>query len=295
MEIQICLRPDSSERVNYNAADFPAYIDRCELSSYPNYAGASHWHEDVELIAVCAGHMLYNINGEVVTLAEGDGIFVNARQLHFGFSDNRSDCTFLCVVLHPLLLCASPYLEKKFISPVLAADTMPYHLLHRTVAWEAGILEKVHAMYAALPDGASELLIQGLFYEIWAALYRNMLQEQQPPFRSHHLSALKEMLAYLEQHYPDRLRLAEIAQAGHVGKTSCCAIFQEFLHQTPNACLTDCRLRKGTELLVSTDMTVMEICYEVGFSGASYFTETFRKAYGCSPRAYRQQKRGGLR
>ena len=42
------------------------------------------------------------------------------------------------------------------------------------------------------------------------------------------------------------------------------------------------------ELLRSSDMTVAEICYEVGFSGPSYFTETFRKKLGCSPSAYRR-------
>ncbi|MCI9604201.1 MAG: helix-turn-helix transcriptional regulator [Ruminococcus sp.] len=91
-----------------------------------------------------------------------------------------------------------------------------------------------------------------------------------------------------EEHYREKISLSDIARAGGVGKTSCCAIFRRFVNQTPNACLTDYRLRKGAELLMSTNLTVTEICYEVGFSGGSYFTETFHRCLGCSPGEYRK-------
>ena len=40
--------------------------------------------------------MSYNVNGTIVRLGEGEGIFVNARQLHYGFSEERTECDFLC-------------------------------------------------------------------------------------------------------------------------------------------------------------------------------------------------------
>ena len=144
-------------------------------------------------------------------------------------------------------------------------------------------------MHESLSEPTAELLIQGRFNEIWSELYKHRRQSDHLPIlRNHNLHVLKVMIAYIQEHYRDKVSLADIAKAGNVGKTSCCAVFQNFINKTPNTFLTDYRLRKGAELLLSTDMTIAEICYEVGFSGASYFTETFRKGFGCSPGQYRK-------
>ena len=91
----IKLRPDLSEEVQYNSSDFPVYISYGVLSSYPNFAAPVHWHDDIELIAVISGWMEYNVNGEIIRLESGNGIFVNARQLHYGFSSCHGECEFI--------------------------------------------------------------------------------------------------------------------------------------------------------------------------------------------------------
>lgn len=286
----IIIRSDKSEKVQYNVSDFPVYIKRGILSSYPNYSAVSHWHDDVEFIAVTQGHMRYNINGEIVQLEAGDGIFVNARQLHFGFSVDQSECIFVCILLHPMLLCSSRYLEQKFVAPILFDNNLPYCILHQNVQWEIHILNNLMEMYDCISANTAELKIQSLFYSIWDELCCHKKSFERPVVRNHHLSALKDMMAYIEEHYREKITLSDIAGAGCVGKTSCCTIFQKFINQTPNAYLTDYRIQKSADLLQSTDMTVSEICYEVGFSGASYFTETFHKSFGCTPSEYRAKR-----
>ena len=43
------------------------------------------------------------------------------------------------------------------------------------------------------------------------------------------------------------------------------------------------RLQRGKELLQTTDKTVSEVAYEVGFSAPSYFTKCFKDEFGVSP------------
>lgn len=62
------------------------------LSQYPEYRAPSHWHDDIEFICVLLGGMKYNVNGEIVNLKKGEGIFVNSGQMHSGFSDNGQEC-----------------------------------------------------------------------------------------------------------------------------------------------------------------------------------------------------------
>ena len=52
---------------------------------------------------------------------------------------------------------------------------------------------------------------------------------------------------------------------------------------SPNELLRIARLKKVASLLASSDMTVAEIGYEVGFSSPSYFTKCYKEQFGESP------------
>jgi AraC-like DNA-binding protein len=54
--------------------------------------------------------------------------------------------------------------------------------------------------------------------------------------------------------------------------------------------LTEYRIGKSAELLISSSLNVTEIAEQCGFGGASYFTETFRKIMGCTPTEYRSKR-----
>lgn len=53
--------------------------------------------------------------------------------------------------------------------------------------------------------------------------------------------------------------------------------------QSPVELLRTARLQKGRELLQTTDKTVSEVAYEVGFTAPSYFTKCFKDEFGVSP------------
>lgn len=286
---------DRSEKVVYDYPDFPIYIRKGYLSAYPTYRAESHWHDDVEFILVLSGHMQYNINGEVVNLTEGEGIFVNTRQLHFGYSDSKQECVFICILLHPILLCTSRTIEQKYVNPILFNENIPYHHLSKNSEWEIAILSSTNAIFNTLNDDVFEMKIQREIYNIWIALCENILSiEHKHTYQNHHLTSLKDMISFINQSFQDKISLDDIAKAGKVGKTGCCNIFKRYINKTPNEFLTDLRLRKSLELLTQTDKTVLEICYEVGFSSASYFAETFRKNYSCTPVEYRKNKKHSL-
>ena len=55
---------------------------------------------------------------------------------------------------------------------------------------------------------------------------------------------------------------------------------------SPNELLRIARLKKAASLLASSDMTVSEIGYEVGFSSPSYFAKCYKELFGESPQIY---------
>ena len=49
------------------------------------------------------------------------------------------------------------------------------------------------------------------------------------------------------------------------------------------------RLTKGKYLLKSTDKSISEIAYEIGFNSPSYFTRAFKELYGFSPKEFKEK------
>lgn len=53
-------------------------------------------------------------------------------------------------------------------------------------------------------------------------------------------------------------------------------------------------MEKAADYLRNTEQSVTEIAGKVGYNDANYFTRTFRKRYGISPREYRNRQRVDL-
>lgn len=285
------LNDDRSEKALYDYTDYPIYIRRALLSDYPEYAALAHWHDDIEIIYVMYGEMQYNINGEIITLRENNGVFVNTRQMHFGFSPDKKECDFICVRLHPLILCATSAYERDYVLPVLHNRNAAFIKLSADVPWQKEIFEIIGNMYSVKDEKSAPLKIQNMFLNIWIHLYENISYENSPKTQNTDLSVLKNMIGFIQRNYAVKISLAEIAAAGAVGQSKCCKVFAKYIGQTPNVYLTGYRLNKSIELLKNTDMSMTEIADAVGFGGSSYYAETFRKWRGKSPSEYRKKLR----
>ena len=106
--------------------EYPIYIRHSCLSSYPGYAAPPHWHDDIEFIIILKGGMTYNVNGKLIDLASGEGIFVNSRQMHFGSLASQIAFVqnlFLAAMTIGLSMFAAQYWgkgEKKEVEKMLA-------------------------------------------------------------------------------------------------------------------------------------------------------------------------------
>lgn len=61
---------------------------------------------------------------------------------------------------------------------------------------------------------------------------------------------------------------------------------------SPNELLRQMRLKKAASLLASSELTIAETAYEVGFSSPSYFTKCYREHFGESPTDFLKRKEG---
>lgn len=283
---------DFSETVAYNNPLFPAYVRYGILSAYPDYAAVSHWHKDLEFIVVRNGCMTYNVNGELIELTAGNGIMVNSRQLHYGFSAEHRECEFICILLSPELLSGNEWFYQNCIAPVTENSFYPYLYLSGE-GWENAVLEQVNGLYAAFTAQPEQKLscftLIDSFLSIMKLLYENLdVKNYDMAKPSNDLTSLKNMITYIEEHFSRQITLENIALSGACCKSRCSSLFKKYLRETPMTYTAKLRLQKSLPALLNTDKSITEIAYEHGFCGASYYCETFQKYYGTSPLKYKK-------
>lgn len=100
---------------------------------------------------------------------------------------------------------------------------------------------------------------------------------------------LRPTLEYLQKNYQNRISIDDIAKASHMSVSRLCHLFKEQLGLTVFDYLTNLRVSRAKYLLVSTDMTCLEICLDSGFNNLSYFNRTFKKRIGMTPSQFRKQ------
>lgn len=281
------LNSDLSENVDYNIKDFPAYIKKGKLSNYPDFKAVSHWHDDLEFIIIIDGQMNYDVNGEKIFLQEGEGIFVNSRCFHYGYSDNHKECNFICILLSPKLFFINNYLIENYLNPLINNSHLPFQKLNHSIQWQSSILHNLKDIYKDNIEAIKPFIILEKSAHIIELLIENMDSLHNDDKNANDILALTAMIGYVQKNYQDKILLKNIYNAGNCCKTKCTVLFQKYLGTTPITYLNRYRLEKSSFLLLNTTKTITEIAYECGFSNSSYFCELFLKYYKTSPKKYR--------
>lgn len=102
-------------------------------------------------------------------------------------------------------------------------------------------------------------------------------------------SDLQRLEHYLDQHYMEKLSLASISQALHIGRTKLCALAKELSGgRTLSWLIAQRRIEAAKRLLLQSDLPVSAVAETVGISDYNYFTKVFRSVTGATPSRFRK-------
>ena len=103
-------------------------------------------------------------------------------------------------------------------------------------------------------------------------------------------SLVLKSLTFLEEHYNDPdTTLKSISQYLHVSPSYFSAIFKKETGKSFIDTLTEMKMNKAKELVITTDQKMFEIAFACGYEDQHYFSYSFKKYFGLSPTKMRKQ------
>ncbi|WP_199615068.1 response regulator transcription factor [Paenibacillus alkalitolerans] len=101
-------------------------------------------------------------------------------------------------------------------------------------------------------------------------------------------SCFKQMVKYIDNNYQYKLYLKDLSVKFFINQVYCCQLFKKKLGKTFSEYVTELRIKKARELLISTELSVEEIATKVGYIDYYYFNKVFKKQCGITPAKFRK-------
>lgn len=94
--------------------------------------------------------------------------------------------------------------------------------------------------------------------------------------------------SFIYEHYNEDLSVEILAEQVYLSPGYFSYIFKKETGQNLSRFVKEYRIEQAKKRLSDTNMKVVQICQETGFSNVSYFIKSFREYYGCTPEQFRK-------
>ena len=104
---------------------------------------------------------------------------------------------------------------------------------------------------------------------------------------------LKRVTEIIEKHIDDtEFDVPVLCKEAAIGRSLLYSKFKALTGMTPNNFILNYRLKYAASMLQKyPDIPIAEVSDRCGFSTSVYFSRCFKNQYGCTPQAYRKEKR----
>lgn len=104
-------------------------------------------------------------------------------------------------------------------------------------------------------------------------------------------SVVERAKKYIDENYHKDISLEDVSQKVDISSYYFSKIFKEETGENFIEYLTGLRMEEAKRLLEESDLSIKEVCSEVGYSDPNYFSRNFKKYAGVTPTEAREQRR----
>lgn len=280
------------EKISHGDPTFPYITYLCSIPlDFPMVP--LHWHDELEFIYIKKGSGIVTVDFTQYIVDAGTIVLIIPGQLHSIEQLADSSMEYENIIFHPGILisktadaCNSELLLPLFngkiaIPTVYKKGTSFYDEI-------ASCIDANDEIRKTFPKGYQLFLKSQLFMLFYILIEKcsiNVVEQKD----GKSLEKLKLILKYIENHYMNKITIADAAAEVQLSQSHFMKYFKNTMGTSFIDYLNDYRLTMASRLLLSSDSSILVISEEVGYDNLSYFNRSFKKRYGMTPSAYRKR------
>ena len=270
---------------NSNKLPIMVDINRWKKADLP------HFHNYTQFSYVLAGTMSYS-NGEDLYTLNAGGCTTALPYVHHHLDTTNSEDTPMTVTIsfNDDFLTERGYdffsYDAKFaqfegfaIPPV---KTFEGEEKKRSDELINRIITEFSKRFAMSFDLLSELLAEFLRLLCTEPVH---FPEKDFQLAKEHANNINASVRYIALHYAEKISTLDLCRIAAMSQSAYTRKFKHFTSMTPSKFLTEVRVSEARLLLITTNLSITEIAYQVGFYDKSHLIHAFKELFGESPLA----------
>ncbi len=247
-----------------------------------------HFHDYYEIILVISDGVIHVVNGEKQLLKKGSLLFIRKQDTHtfeYGIGGNVSFLNFAFTeeVISSLFF----YLSNGFCFDKLLSVKMPpiVVLTGRDISYVKGLFDELSAFP---PEDVlerkyqSRIVLFKIFTKFFSAYkFIEQQSEENMPFWLVQFDKEMHKIENFSEKAEHMVKLSGKCQA-YLGR-----MLKKYFGITATEYLNNIRLQYLANMLSSTDIPILDLCYECGYNNISWAYTLFKEKFGVTPLAYR--------
>ena len=246
---------------------------RCSKVSNLDYH--LHAQGEVELVVMLRGSCRVTCGSRADVIRAGDIFCVFPNQPHKYEASTDVQAYLLIVPVKRYLSAYGNLLQKQ----------LPTDPICRREHLDPALLALLESAYLDI-DHASEPVMQGYMMVIFGKILEYFdLTEQKTGSEE----SLRRVLKYINEHYREAVSRKQIAKAVGYNESYISHLFSETMQTTLTDYVHSLRVEDACRLLTETDVSVIQIGFDLGFASVRNFNRVFLKRTGMTPKQYRNR------
>lgn len=279
------------EKISYGHSRSFAVLD----FRLPRFHCPFHYHPELELtlIAESTGHRY--VGDHIGRFAPGDLVLMGPNLPHMYINDAafKGKARSICIQFLPDCFGANFFQlgEMKNVRHLLERSRVGISFHGRTRDKASKAMEDMSGT-----EGFPRLAAVLQILEVLACSreFRTLASPAYSPslalYQGERINRVCELVS---KKFREGITQSEAARAARMSPPSFSRFFRRATNRTFRAFLNEVRVGHASHLLLESDRTVAEVCYDSGFGNLSNFNRQFLKLRKVSPRAWRQKATRG--
>ena len=253
------------------------------VSIYDNIEYPMHYHPDPEMIFVLEGAARIHTSYYTIDrMEENEFLFINRSTVHNIEKIGSEPCRIMSIHFH------MKDIAELFSLPELAAFSIasfdeycPPNIIAQLRKYLVDIASSYFSLPAAKESELSDKVMECYVYMVnnfqWFYYEDYILRNYPQRMPLAQITRAEEIINYVQEHYSDRLTLADVADAFYLNKYYLSHLLKDSLGMNFQDIVNAIRLNIALYPLLDSQKSIDDIAEECGFSSAAYFRKAFAK------------------